>query len=112
MKTIVVLLFVVAAAVAHEPCRCFQFESPVCGSDGRTYGHECFLKCEQRTNSALTFAYRGKCLEHCSCTKEYNPVCGTDAVTYHNLCLFGCARENDAYLHKLYDGPCKIDHTP
>ncbi|XP_017782606.1 PREDICTED: four-domain proteases inhibitor-like [Nicrophorus vespilloides] len=118
MKTIAVLLSVVAAAVALEPCFCTFDYRPVCGSDGRTYGNLCGLKCRQREDSALTLAYHGECkiekrsAEPCKCTKEYNPVCGTDAVTYDNLCLLKCARETDASVYLLYEGACKKNQKP
>ncbi|XP_017782607.1 PREDICTED: ovomucoid-like [Nicrophorus vespilloides] len=122
MKTIAVLLTVVAAAaaVALGPCACTFDYRPVCGSNGRTYGNLCVLKCEQRTDSALTLAYHGECktvvekrsAEPCSCTREYSPVCGSDAVTYDNLCLLKCARESDASVFLLYEGACKKNQKP
>ncbi|XP_017782605.1 PREDICTED: serine protease inhibitor dipetalogastin-like [Nicrophorus vespilloides] len=120
MKTIAVLLSVVAAAVALEPCVCTYEYSPVCGSDGITYGNLCGLKCKQRTDSALTLAYHGECKtvvekrseEPCNCTSEYSPVCGTDANTYNNLCMFVCARKNDPSLFLLYHGICKKGEKP
>ncbi|XP_017782638.1 PREDICTED: ovomucoid-like [Nicrophorus vespilloides] len=120
MKTIAVLLSVVAAAVALEPCVCTFDYRPVCGSDGRTYGNLCGLKCEQRTDATLTLAYHGECKavvekrseELCVCTDDLRPVCGTDAVTYDNQCLLGCARRNDASVFVLYEGACKKFQKP
>ncbi|XP_017782597.1 PREDICTED: serine protease inhibitor dipetalogastin-like [Nicrophorus vespilloides] len=120
MKTIAILISVVAAAVALEPCVCTFDYRPVCGSDGRTYGNLCGLKCEQRTDSTLTLAYHGECKavvekrseELCFCTDDLRPVCGTDAVTYDNQCLLGCARRTDASIYVLYEGVCKKNQEP
>ncbi|NXD22284.1 IOVO protein, partial [Spelaeornis formosus] len=90
---------------------CSEGDSPICGSDGVTYGNECLLcayNAEYGTN--VSKDYDGKCKEvapvDCSrypnttseegkvvvpCSKELSPVCGTDWVTYENECLL-CAR--------------------
>ncbi|XP_017778873.1 PREDICTED: four-domain proteases inhibitor-like [Nicrophorus vespilloides] len=112
MKTIAVLLSVVAVVVALPPCPCFLAYKPVCGSNGLIYGNECELKCEQRTDSALTLAYHGECRKVCPCTKEFYPVCGTDAVTYNNHCLLRCASENDASVLLMHEGACEKDQKP
>ncbi|NWT08269.1 IOVO protein, partial [Vireo altiloquus] len=90
---------------------CSEAVSPICGSDGVTYGHECLLcsyNVEYGTN--VSKDHDGECKEvapvDCSrypnttseegkvvllCTKDLNPVCGTDWVTYDNECQL-CAR--------------------
>ncbi|NXD02122.1 IOVO protein, partial [Certhia familiaris] len=90
---------------------CSEAVSPICGSDGVTYGNECLLcayNVEYGTN--VSKDHDGECKEvapvDCSrypnttseegkvvllCNKDLSPVCGTDWVTYDNECLL-CAR--------------------
>ncbi|NWS94979.1 IOVO protein, partial [Mionectes macconnelli] len=90
---------------------CSEAVSPICGSDGVTYGNECLLcayNIEYGTN--VSKDHDGECKEvvpvDCSrypnttneegkavllCNKDLNPICGTDWVTYDNECLL-CAR--------------------
>ncbi|NWX37702.1 IOVO protein, partial [Notiomystis cincta] len=90
---------------------CSEAVSPICGSDGVTYGNECLLcayNVEYGTN--ISKDHDGECKEvapvDCSrypnttseegkvvllCNKDLSPVCGTDWVTYDNECLL-CAR--------------------
>ncbi|XP_049855372.1 agrin-like [Schistocerca gregaria] len=101
-------------------CRCGEAcspdVSPVCASDGRTYGNECELRREAcRTRQPLRVIYRGMCssgsnpcaalqcsgpgqrcaisklgLARCECPPPcqpvLRPVCGSDALTYPSAC--------------------------
>lgn len=82
--------------------------NPICGTDGRTYSNECFMKrwsCQ--SNKPIYVSYSGPCasdpvpeiifagleteeqfIEDCNlrCTNEYRPVCGNNGQTYDNPC--------------------------
>ncbi|KAJ7406188.1 hypothetical protein WISP_135419 [Willisornis vidua] len=107
---------------------CSEAVSPICGSDGVTYGNECLLCAynkEYGTN--VSKDHDGECKEvvpvDCSrypnttseegkvallCNKDLNPICGTDWVTYDNECVL-CARNLEAgtSIGKRNDGECK-----
>ncbi|GAB5567262.1 serine protease inhibitor Kazal-type 9 [Prionailurus iriomotensis] len=41
---------------------CYEIYAPICGSDGKTYGNDCFFCSEVRkTNNKLKFVHFGKC---------------------------------------------------
>ncbi|NXS25271.1 IOVO protein, partial [Mystacornis crossleyi] len=106
---------------------CSEAVSPICGSDGVTYGNECLLcayNVEYGTN--VSKDHDGECKEaapvDCSrypnttseegkvvllCNKDLSPVCGTDWVTYDNECLL-CARNLIAALAQG-SSPCATD---
>uniref|UniRef100_A0A672U919 Ovomucoid n=27 Tax=Neoaves TaxID=3078114 RepID=A0A672U919_STRHB len=65
---------------------CAADYSPLCGSDGRTYGNQCHF-----CNGVFLFLLQ-ICREFVNrsvyCTRESNPHCGTDGITYGNKCAF------------------------
>lgn len=107
-------------------CFCTQEFSPVCGSDNKTYGNKCMLKCKQRTRSNLKLKHIGQCgneltvseevLEmgspsglsiQCACPFNYQPLCGSDGHTYSNQCELKCHKKFNKQLRSLYPGACK-----
>nr|ACQ73738.1 seminal fluid protein 33SPI [Drosophila yakuba] len=92
-----------------EPCACTLHSNPVCGADGKTYGNECFLKCQN-----VRLFRQGRCdgkddtfglqrphsKNHpqpgferpCACPLHLSPVCGSDGKTYPNQCSLKCSK--------------------
>ena len=82
---------------------CTRDYTPVCGSNGQTYGNAC-TACSEPT---VEFHTPGECpteITFCLdeqrgaeiCTMEYMPVCGNDGQTYGNTCM-ACANEEVEY---------------
>ncbi|XP_055286888.1 serine protease inhibitor Kazal-type 9-like [Moschus berezovskii] len=41
---------------------CYDTYAPICGSDGKTYGNDCYFCYEvEKTNNKLKFVHFGKC---------------------------------------------------
>ncbi|KAJ8726722.1 hypothetical protein PYW08_015119 [Mythimna loreyi] len=103
------------------PCNCFPGGKPVCGSDGHTYGNDCYFRCENNRRKELCLdpihvAHQGFCrVPTCICPKAIIPVCGTDGRTYRNICVLQCvSRYNKAHckpgIRVKCEGPCEKEN--
>ncbi|XP_042234513.1 agrin-like isoform X4 [Homarus americanus] len=112
--------------------------SPVCGSDGQDYDHECQLRQHAcRTRRHLEVKYLGKCdpcddvkcpeKQTCQldrerkptcrcndvCAKEFNPICASDGKTYTNECVKkveACKARKSLAI--VYRGACDAGLNP
>ncbi|KFG28147.1 Kazal-type serine protease inhibitor domain-containing protein [Toxoplasma gondii VAND] len=90
-------------------CTCPKILAPVCGVNGKTYGNQCLLECDQ-----VNLLKEGPCSPAppggdeeeipVVCPLNELPVCGSDGVTYGNDCFRKAARVKWAH-----DGACE-DH--
>ncbi|XP_048031935.1 ovoinhibitor-like isoform X3 [Megalobrama amblycephala] len=92
--------------------------SPVCGSDGKTYGNECELcAASEASNTKILIVKEGECdrpqQPDCKpypsngCPEIYKPVCGSDGKTYSNECELCIAIMNSGTeIFKVKDGEC------
>jgi hypothetical protein len=109
-----------ACVEARPECNiaCTLDYTPVCGTDGQTYGNACeldSLACLRR--SSVSIAHQGACITESvipepkvcneACLRNWVPVCGTDGITYGNMCQMeslACMKRINVML--AHEGEC------
>ncbi|KAF7249560.1 Ovoinhibitor [Varanus komodoensis] len=102
---------------------CPRIPSPVCGTDGTTYGSECTMcKINEQLKKNVHKKHDGVCIGEINCTlypaekvtgiiacpNTIAPICGSDDVTYSNECEI-CKKnmERNRNIGKKHNGECE-----
>merc|ERR1712020_829199 len=86
---------------------CARNYSPVCASNGITFGNECTFRAAKCEKPELEVVKFGECCVMKFCTREFRPVCGSDGITYPSQCVLENEACNKPELTVEYTGACK-----
>ncbi|XP_075980467.1 thrombin inhibitor rhodniin-like [Anticarsia gemmatalis] len=109
----------IVSALMHAGVDALNYE-PVCGSDGRTYGHASLLESARASTPDLSITKQGPCYGNniagvCDCELDYIPVCGSTRYTYPNICHLKCmaGRTSMWNITQVHEGECEwIENDP
>jgi len=85
---------------------CTEEYSPICGTNGVTYGNRCFFNVAKCKKPSIQLKNVGECTCDRVCTEVYSPICGTDGVTYDNRCFFNVAKCKKSTIQLKHVGEC------